>query len=89
MPSALRLNILAARAWRCAVPTAPRWRDSGRYIPVKNYLFFTLLFFVHANRIQMHKNKTNTTQKGDAHGHGPPTVTFGFHWLCFMSRQLF
>jgi hypothetical protein len=28
-----------------------------------NYLFFATLFFVHANRIQTHENKTNTTQK--------------------------
>jgi hypothetical protein len=30
---------------------------------VKNYLFLTMLFLIHANRIQMYKNKKNTTQK--------------------------
>jgi hypothetical protein len=54
---------LATRAWGCTVPTVPRWRDSGRHVPSQNYLFFIMLFFIHANRIQMQKNKTNTMQK--------------------------
>jgi hypothetical protein len=32
-------------------------------IPVKIIYFFTMSFFIHSNRIHMHKKKTNTTQK--------------------------
>jgi hypothetical protein len=53
--------------------TLPRWRDSGRHIPVKImyflpccFLFISTAFtcvFIHSNRIYVCKNKTNATQK--------------------------
>jgi hypothetical protein len=56
---------LPARAWHCAVPTAPRWRNSGRHFQSKLFIYYHAVFFIHANRIQMHKNKTNTRQNAN------------------------
>jgi hypothetical protein len=35
---------VATLAWHCTVPTVPRWRDSGRHIPVKTIYFLPCYF---------------------------------------------
>jgi hypothetical protein len=38
------LTHVATLAWCCTVPTVPRWRNSGRHIPVKIIYFLPCYF---------------------------------------------
>ena len=39
-----KYTLMATLAWYCTVPTVPRWRNSGRHIPVKIIYFLPCYF---------------------------------------------